>query len=75
MILTLLLSTTMLKTTSELFVIINGDSAHIMKSIFAMKNTTYNLRSALFTTNNIKCVTYGIESLSYRGAKNFVPNE
>ena len=40
-----------------------------MKSIFAMKNTTYNLRGSALYTNNVNTVKYGTESLSFRGAK------
>ena len=61
---------------TEIFKAINDISPTIMKNIFDVKRTTYNLRSGpTLLTSNIKAVKYGMESLSYRGPKiwNLVP--
>ena len=54
----------------EVYKAINNLSPPIMKSIFDLKSTSYNLRSDLILrTNNVKSVKYGIEALSFRGPK------
>ena len=61
---------------TEIFKATNDISPTIMKNIFDVKRTTYNLRSGpTLLTSNIKTVKYGMESLSYRGPKtwNLVP--
>ena len=61
---------------TAIFKAINDISPTIMKSIFDVKRTAYNLRSGpTLLTSNIKTVKYGMESLSYRGPKtwNLVP--
>ena len=60
----------------EIFKTINGDNP-LMKSIFVMKKTKYNLRGAALYTNNVNTVKYGTESLSFRGAKTWsmIPEE
>ena len=61
---------------TEIFKAINDISPTIMKNIFDVKRTTYNLRSGpTLLTSNIKTVKYGMESLSYRLDKtwNLVP--
>ena len=54
---------------TEIFKAINDISPTIMKNIFDVKRTTYNLSGPTFLTSNIKAVKYGMESLSYRGPK------
>ena len=60
---------------TEIFKATNDISPTIMKNIFDVKRTTYNLSGPTLLTSNIKTVKYGMESLSYRGPKtwNLVP--
>ena len=60
---------------TEIFKATNDISPTIMKNIFDVKRTTYNLSGPTLLTSNIKTVKYGMESPTYRGPKtwNLVP--
>ena len=52
----------------EMFKVKNGLSPSFMNTIFVSANNHYNLRhNSSFVTENIRTVTYGSETLSYRG--------
>ena len=49
----------------------NGIAPEIMKGIFELQNTSYNLRSTCnqFRRENMKTVHYGLQSVRYIGPK------
>ena len=50
--------------------ILNGLSPDIMQDIFETKSNYYNTRNApAFSSRNIKTVTYGLQTISYRAPK------
>ena len=56
------------KLATEMFKVKNQLSPKFMTKLFVQSNNPYNLRSNPgFITENIKTVTYGSETLSYRG--------
>ena len=56
------------KLATEMFKVKNQLSPIFMNKLFVQSNNPYNLRSNPgFITENIKTVTYGSETLSYRG--------
>ena len=63
---------------TEIYKVKHGIAPEIMKAIFELQNTSYNLRSSCnqFRGENIKTVHYGLQSVRYLGPKiwELVPN-
>ena len=63
---------------TEIYKVKNGIAPEMMKNIFELQNTSYNLRSSCsqFRRENIKTVHYGLQSVRYLGPKiwELVPN-
>ena len=56
---------------TEIYKVKNGIAPEMMKNIFELQNTSYNLRSSCsqFRRENIKTVHYGLQSVRYLGPK------
>ena len=54
----------------EMYKVKNNLSPSFMKTIFPLSNNPYHLRNRqIYETENIRTVSYGIETISYRGPK------
>ena len=67
----------MQKLATEMFKVKNNLSPIFMKSVFPDTSNPYNLRNKPeFKTSNVRTVSYGTETLTFRGPKTWllVPN-
>ena len=56
---------------TEIYKVKNGRASEIMKGIFELENSSYNLKSSCsqFRRENIKTVQYGLQSVRCHGPK------
>ena len=66
------------KLATEMYTVKNNLSPTFMKTIFPLSKNPYNLRNKqIYTSENIRTVSYGSETISYRGPKTWtlIPEE
>ena len=66
------------KLATEMFKVKNNLSPTFMKTIFTLSKNPYNLRTKqIYTSENIRTVSYGSETISHRGPKTWtlIPEE
>ena len=61
---------------TEIFKAVNDLSPPILKNVFQVNGSPYHLRrGTTLITRNVKTTSYGIETLSFRGPKEIVPDD